>query len=162
MLQRLSTFTSDELNAMWDFLHACLMEDGADVLQSGDWALSNGSLVSVVALAAVSTTTLPSESIPAKAFEAVKILGGLLPLVVSEKEEEDESIKNDIFLACEAWTRMKLPGSDVVSAEAFLFLLKRSLGRKGTVRNLIQERNGHETCLEITSECLSENKLTLS
>ena len=140
MLQRLSSFTSDELNAMWDFLHACLMEDAADVLASGDWALSIGSIVSVVALAAVSTTTLPSESIPVKAVEAVKILGGLLPLVVSEKEKEDESIKNDIFLACEAWTRMKLPGSDVVSDEAFLYLLKRSLGRKGTVRKVLSRR----------------------
>ena len=119
---------------MWDFLHLCVTESLVAVFESGDALSSVSHVLSAVASAAKSTASLTSDIIPSKAAETVKILGGLLPSAVSENEVEEESVKNDICLACEAWTRKNLEESDSVSDNAVVYLLKRCLGSRGTVR----------------------------
>ena len=92
-------------------------------------------MLSAVASAAVATAKLTnSDIIPTKAAETVKILGNLLPTAVCEKDVEDEGVKNEICIACEAWTKNNLAEGDTVSENALVYLLKRALGSRGTVR----------------------------
>ena len=136
MPQCFSTFTSDEMKALWSFLHSCVTRRLVAVFESGDTLPSADNellAVSSAAHAAKATACLTLDIVPAEAAETLKILSNLLASKISETESDEDSIKNDICLACEAWTKNNLSESDVVSDNAVVYLLQRSLGSRGTV-----------------------------